>query len=181
MTPQQGKVETTLLEKLSDLVDIATNFGLEFCKTPLSKSIALILGDQSSGKSSLINHLFNTEIRIVGANAVDTAFTIIETVPEDEFEQLCGPNYRGRGVTLTPEQLSQPITRSHTDERKHVLWTELLEGEKMSRYRQFYESHLRNVFTKHRELIKAIVINEKYVFGTELERRRFKERQERER
>ncbi len=65
-----------------------THFELDFCATPLGKQVLTILGDQSSGKSSLINHLFGTNVRMTGAEAVDSQFTILESVPEEEFIEM---------------------------------------------------------------------------------------------
>jgi archaellum biogenesis ATPase FlaH len=81
MTEKTGSM-TSSLKNLETLCEIGKNsYNLEFSKTPLSKSLLLLLGDQSSGKSSFINHLFKgLQIRRTGSEQVDTSYTIIETV-----------------------------------------------------------------------------------------------------
>ena len=161
-----------LLSQLEEIADIAKeDFKLEFSKTPLSKNVLTILGDQSSGnnikkkkkfflkhkvspklnyfnkkgKSSFINHLFGIPIRETGSNAIDTQFTIIETVPDEEFQELTSVL---KNEKIEYDDLLKPIQRTKTDKRKNVVWYELKQIQKMNRYRQFYESNLREIFTK---------------------------------
>eukprot|EP01080_Neovahlkampfia_damariscottae_P003954 gene3954-7210_t len=155
-----------LLSQLEEIADIAKeDFKLEFSKTPLSKNVLTILGDQSSGnilhiifekkilkviqqiyssntikgKSSFINHLFGIPIRETGSNAIDTQFTIIETVPDEEFQELTSGL---KNEKIEYDDLLEPIQRTKTDKRKNVVCN---------------------------EIVNAIVINEKYIIGTPFE------------
>lgn len=140
-------LDDQLLDKLSEIVDLAKNhYKLEFCKSPLTKNVLTVLGDQSSGKSSFINYLFGFPVRTSGPNAIDTQFTILETVPESEFKELC--QLYNPKVQISKEDLNKPLERSKTDPRKNVVWYELTQLQKMYRYRQFYESNLSELFNK---------------------------------
>jgi GTPase SAR1 family protein len=161
-----------LMSQLEEMVELAkTHYKLDFCKAPLTKNVLTILGDQSSGKSSFINHLFGLQVRQTGSNAIDTQFTILETVSEKEFAELC-PNYDDK-ISFTQEDLDVPIERSKIDKRKNIVWCELKQIQKMHRYKQFYESMLRDIFVKYNDLVCAIVINEKFIHGTSLEKKLF--------
>ncbi|KAL9644335.1 hypothetical protein ABK040_005795 [Willaertia magna] len=174
--------KNTLQWKLSELVDIAKDsYQLDFTKTPLTKTIVTILGDQSSGKSSFINYLFsNLGIRETGVNAIDTQFTIVECINEYEFMQYVGESkYRNnlnqmyKNLNKNNLNLNQWLTKSvdrlETDDRKNIVFYELKPSDKTKRYSQIYESNMRDVFLKYHELIKSIVVNERFIKGTELE------------
>jgi len=178
-----------------ELVDIAKeSYQLEFSKAPLTKNIVTILGDQSAGKSSFvsiaissmliqqINYLFSSlGIRETGAQSIDTQFTIIECLSEYEFMTMVGEGkYRSSINDMYKKQqndptfdydewLTAPLERMDTDSRKNLVYFELKQTQKINRYRQFYESSMRSVFLKHHELVKAVVINERFIKGTDFE------------
>jgi hypothetical protein len=75
-----------------------------------SRTVVLILGGTSAGKSSLVNTVYGVELKRTSAGAEDKRFTIVEAVDELEFERICGAkgtHYRGREARLSVEELRQ--------------------------------------------------------------------------
>ncbi|EFC44379.1 predicted protein [Naegleria gruberi] len=166
-----------------EMADIAKeSYELDFSKIPLNKNVVLVLGDQSAGKSSFVNYLFSgSSIRETGANAIDTQFTILECVSEKEFRNIVGIskydnlmkefNRKKRDPNFDiDEWKSQPLERQITDERENILYCELSQTDKMNRYRQFYDSTMKTVLIKHHELVKAYVVNARFIDGTDMEK-----------
>jgi len=174
---------------LDQLVQLAKDhFELDYCSTPLGKQVVTILGDQSSGKSSLINHLFGCNVRVTGEHAVDSQFTIIESVPESEFIEMLQSFSSASTASaeeeeirlsmdrkakeledrMGPNWLHRPVQRLETDPRKGLVWLELKQLSKVRRYRQFFESHMKSIFLKYDSLVKCIIVNERFVSGSEL-------------
>ncbi|KAL0482757.1 hypothetical protein AKO1_000332, partial [Acrasis kona] len=167
-----------LKQKCSELVQLARDtYKLEFTDKPLDKSVLLIMGEQSSGKSSLINYLFgDISVRVTGSEAIDTQFTLIETVSKETFMKLVGEsNYKNlyrknKDRVADYVFLKEPFRSDREDWRKDIVWTSLSPTLIKSRYEQLYGGKMNEIFSQHEHLVKAIVINEKFVKGTELER-----------
>jgi GTPase SAR1 family protein len=88
-----------------------------------------VMGDQSSGKSSLVNYLFgNISVRETGSQAIDTQFTIIETVSEHTFKKLVGKAEYNKLLIKHKDQtidwLTEPL-QPENDSRRDIVWREL--------------------------------------------------------
>lgn len=96
------------------------------------------MGDQSSGKSSLVNYLFgDIAVRETGSQAIDTQFTILETVSEHQFiklvtkqkyKKICQEN-ASKIESFTKNDtsyawLKEPLQRDN-DYRRDLVWTEI--------------------------------------------------------
>mmetsp|Transcript_10906 Transcript_10906/g.40664 ORF Transcript_10906/g.40664 Transcript_10906/m.40664 type:complete len:637 (-) Transcript_10906:85-1995(-) len=176
-----------LLSCLHELISIASQYyKLDFSQTPLLKPLLLLSGAQSSGKSSIINYLYSMSLRRVGEQAVDEKFSIIECISEREFLDLASQSAK-RDIHSSSRQqkykdaskfnfksakdmhwLMKPRPENASDEREGVVWYKLTPLQTMQRYKQFYEnSELGEILRSH-NLLEGIVVNDKFVRGTEL-------------
>jgi GTPase SAR1 family protein len=75
------------------LIDYANLFGqtrLPNHYPPLPKYSVLVLGTTNAGKSSLLNHLYGLSIKEFGPAQIDTCFTLVEALPDSEFQRFVG-------------------------------------------------------------------------------------------
>ena len=88
---------------------------------PCDKPVLTVHGATSTGKSSFINDLVGFPIQVTGNGSVDTAYTIIATVPEKQFQNL----YEARlyaekysDIEKNPNiQIQNPATRDLEEKR----------------------------------------------------------------
>jgi GTP-binding protein EngB required for normal cell division len=152
---------------------------------PTQKRMTMIIGDQSSGKSSFINYIFgNLEVREVGARAIDAHFTVLEVVDEDEFKELVGVHkYQERmqeheqlvcdGKRHINQWLYNRESSRDIDTRRNIVWTELEISQVEERYKHLYsESGLKDAF---HSVLKAVVVNARFASGTDIEQERAKQ------
>jgi GTPase SAR1 family protein len=169
---------------LQKLCKIAKDcYQLEFSAKPFKKNVVMVMGDQSSGKSSLVNYLFgDINVRETGSQAIDTQFTILETVSERTFIKYVGNIKYTKLITEHAKEIREegyrwlkaPLQRE-SDTRRDIIWTELNQKEKKKRFSQLYGGNMGQILTQYDELVKAIVINERFVKGTELEQIRIEQ------
>jgi hypothetical protein len=77
----QGEIQKKAMDKLAPLFS-RYQLSLDYLEPALKwKSMVLILGNFSSGKSTLINEIFATDIQRTGQSPTDDSFTIL-TAPE---------------------------------------------------------------------------------------------------
>lgn len=82
--------------------------------TPHSIPLVLLLGNHSSGKSSLLNHVLGQTIQTTGVAPTDDGFTIVASGPEDRNQD--GPSLVGDVETWGLQGLKQfgPTLLHHT-------------------------------------------------------------------
>eukprot|EP00011_Vannellida_sp_DIVA3-517-6-12_P015199 CAMPEP_0114627266 /NCGR_PEP_ID=MMETSP0168-20121206/12209_1 /TAXON_ID=95228 ORGANISM="Vannella sp., Strain DIVA3 517/6/12" /NCGR_SAMPLE_ID=MMETSP0168 /ASSEMBLY_ACC=CAM_ASM_000044 /LENGTH=453 /DNA_ID=CAMNT_0001838597 /DNA_START=226 /DNA_END=1587 /DNA_ORIENTATION=+ len=137
---------------------------------PFAKNVVCLLGTTSSGKSALVNHFFKTGVKKVAVFQLDTHFTIIETVPEAEFRRIVGQqHYQPRA--MDDATLDAPVEDHFSDSRRNVVYAVLDTASTIARHEQF--ENFSSVFRKH-ELINAVLINERYLRGSEQDKRRMR-------
>lgn len=128
---------------------------------PFEKNVVSVLGMTSSGKSSLINYFFGMHVKRVAQQEIDTQFTIVETVPEEEFKRWV-PDYRRKpGSELGPPHVVSEKTGTSSDPFRNVGYVVLDANQTCSRYDQF--ESFASVFRKH-QLIQSVLINEFYLY-----------------
>jgi energy-coupling factor transporter ATP-binding protein EcfA2 len=104
-----------------------------------SKLCVCIFGTTSSGKSSLVNHLFTlVAASSSGAGQVDTGFSIFETVSDAEFRRMspeAGPE-RDFSVQQLREPLKPADQNLRGDARYGHVFVYLTAEETLARYSQ---------------------------------------------
>ena len=98
-----------------------------------------------------------------GNSPLPQHFTIIETIPEDEFIDLVGRSTYKRKA-ISDQKLAAGVQDSFSDARRNVVYVILDTAGTIARHRQF--ENFSQVFRKH-ELINSVLINEHYLHGPE--------------
>lgn len=88
----EKKLEIQYKEACQKLSKLGRDSETPISLSLYSKRVVLILGETSSGKSSLINHVFGIELRRSSLAAEDDKFTIIETISEENFKLFLQKN-----------------------------------------------------------------------------------------
>ncbi|MDA3961586.1 MAG: dynamin family protein [Planctomycetota bacterium] len=75
----QDVVETILEQRRAHIVPVAANQRMELLPEPALRTppMVLLLGNHSSGKSSLINHLLDQDVQRTGVAPTDDGFTVL--------------------------------------------------------------------------------------------------------
>lgn len=156
---------TEVKQDYEQLEGLMKTWELNNYHKPFTKNLVCLLGTTSSGKSSFVNHFFKIGVKKVALQQLDTHFTVIETVKEEEFKQLVGAsNYKRKKI---PEsRLFESVEDVCSDKRRNVVYLILDTSSTLNRHVQF--ERYSAVFRKH-ELINSILINEYYVRGTDEE------------
>mmetsp|Transcript_11206 Transcript_11206/g.16551 ORF Transcript_11206/g.16551 Transcript_11206/m.16551 type:complete len:572 (+) Transcript_11206:3-1718(+) len=153
-------------KNLKKMISIANEkYNLELTEHIIMKPLVMIIGNQSAAKSSFLNHIYgNLKIRKTGSQAIDTHFTLIETVSEEQFEKL---------KTTTKKKEKREIAdyeRAFNEQNimENIAYLELTTTEKYERYQQYFQGPLSRLFTaKEMNMLRAIIVNEKYVKPTQ--------------
>eukprot|EP00013_Stygamoeba_regulata_P004858 CAMPEP_0177633112 /NCGR_PEP_ID=MMETSP0447-20121125/2659_1 /TAXON_ID=0 /ORGANISM="Stygamoeba regulata, Strain BSH-02190019" /LENGTH=539 /DNA_ID=CAMNT_0019134741 /DNA_START=68 /DNA_END=1684 /DNA_ORIENTATION=- len=161
-------------ENIKDLAEVKANHArvqailqkwkIENPQELFLKTVVLMLGTTSAGKSSFVNYFYKISVKHSAIYQLDTHFTIIEVVSEEEFSRLLSPTpYTYKHIPQ--EVLQSPLPHSH-DERRNQVYVTLDCSETLTRYPQFETSPL---FRKH-ALVSAVLINDAYLLGSEAEK-----------
>eukprot|EP00727_Mastigamoeba_balamuthi_P010053 m51a1_g5670 hypothetical protein (501) ;mRNA; f:926474-928572 len=128
------------------------------------KYVLSLFGSTSSGKSSLVNHLFQIPVVHPGVGQTDVGFSVVETVPENEFAMIAG-SASGSGVTapsaspeLSKEELFAPLPATGYG----VVFLYLGAQATVQRYHPQFQEVATQVGV-HETLLRAVLINEKYL------------------
>lgn len=162
-----------LINSLKELIEIASNYDLDFSQTPLLKPLLLLTGSQSAGKSAIINYLYSMSLRNVGEQAIDEKFTVIECVSEYEFIELSGKKYKSKKSFNIKNRsdlhwLMRPRGENSIDDREGTVFYELNNMQLSQRYKQFYENSELGEILRSQNLLKGVIVNEKFVRSSEL-------------
>jgi len=157
--PDEPKEVREVKADYDTLEEIMGRWKLENCHHPFTKNVVTILGTTSSGKSSFVNHFFQVGVKKVALEQMDTHFTIVESVPEEDFARLVG-NYKRKNIPV--DKISNPVQDSYSDARRNVVYMILDTASTIARHQQF--ENFSKVFRKH-ELVNSILINEYYLRG----------------
>mmetsp|Transcript_21349 Transcript_21349/g.29365 ORF Transcript_21349/g.29365 Transcript_21349/m.29365 type:complete len:583 (-) Transcript_21349:54-1802(-) len=124
---------------------------------PFRKNVVNLIGTISSGKSSFVNFFYGLYVKKVALSQLDTHWTIVEMVSEDEFKSLVGPNYRYCKLTPADIMGSDGV---ESEKRLNRLILYLDPNDTLSRYEQF--TSFAETFRNHR-LVRTILINGAYL------------------
>ena len=102
---------------------------------PFMKKLVTVLGATSSGKSAAINHFFKLGLKRSVNQEQDTHYTLIESVPEEEFRRIVGETYQRRD--FTEQELMRDDHDVHLDPRRDVVYHCFNTEDTLSRYEQF--------------------------------------------
>ncbi|KAL0488763.1 Phox domain-containing protein [Acrasis kona] len=175
ITQQTAKSNKERIEQIAKSYNIKMPTGLPTTE----KKMVMVIGDQSSGKSSFINYIFgNLEVREVAARAMDSHFTILESVDEEEFSSLVGASkYQDKikkhqelvadGARLSPEWLYERHQSRDNDPRRHIVWVDLEVTQIEERYKHFLSEVTKHSF---HNIVKCVIVNNRFTFGTDVER-----------
>eukprot|EP01094_Clydonella_sp_ATCC50884_P018758 TRINITY_DN3529_c0_g2_i16.p2 TRINITY_DN3529_c0_g2~~TRINITY_DN3529_c0_g2_i16.p2 ORF type:complete len:198 (-),score=77.35 TRINITY_DN3529_c0_g2_i16:1383-1976(-) len=83
---------------------------------PFAKNVVCMLGTTSSGKSSFVNHFFGVGVKKTAMCQLDTHFTLVEVIPEEDFAKLVGATYKRKDISaaeLKDSSLEQVADRRY--------------------------------------------------------------------
>eukprot|EP01133_Synstelium_polycarpum_P015332 gene15332-18171_t len=140
-------------------------------KLPFPKFLVVVLGTTSAGKSSFINNFFGMQVKRSAIGQLDTHFTLVETIPKDQFALLSDKLSDTRvekPKKFTKEQLNEKITTEPmSDPRYGHVFLYMDTAYTLSRY-DAQLSRFDNVISQY-GLVRSILINEEYLSGTDEE------------
>eukprot|EP01094_Clydonella_sp_ATCC50884_P018755 TRINITY_DN3529_c0_g2_i11.p1 TRINITY_DN3529_c0_g2~~TRINITY_DN3529_c0_g2_i11.p1 ORF type:complete len:343 (-),score=94.75 TRINITY_DN3529_c0_g2_i11:797-1825(-) len=125
---------------------------------PFAKNVVCMLGTTSSGKSSFVNHFFGVGVKKTAMCQLDTHFTLVEVIPEEDFAKLVGATYKRKDISAA--ELKDSSLEQVADRRRNCVYMVLNSNATLVRHEQF--ESFAEVFRKH-ELVTSILINEFYL------------------
>lgn len=97
----------------------------ERCDVPLgqamlsTRSVVLLLGATSSGKTSLVNEFLGIELKRTSAGSADNQFSIIEVIDERDFNALCSKRFdHASSSSATAASASSSSSSAHSSENE---------------------------------------------------------------
>ncbi|EGC37116.1 hypothetical protein DICPUDRAFT_77206 [Dictyostelium purpureum] len=131
-------------------------------RLPFSKFLVVVLGTVSAGKSSFINNFYNLQVKVSADEQLDTHFTLIETIPRQQFYELSDQQMPKK---FTREQLNEKIKGEPVSDPRHGhVFLYLDKTFTLSRYDAQF-SNYRDIIS-NLNLVRTVLINEEYLTGT---------------
>jgi len=105
-----------------------------------------------------VNHFFRIGVKKVALCQLDTHFTFVEVVPEEEFARIVGRSYER--TELSDSAIEADVDDPLTDSRRNLCYTVLNTSLTLSRHTQL--EPLSAVFRRN-ELVSSVLINGYYL------------------
>lgn len=144
----------TLLEDYQDIRKLSERWNVPPKRMPFQKFVISCLGTTSAGKSSFINHFYRTQCKKSAVSQLDTHYTVVETVPAEEFAKFSSRVPQ----KFTAAQLAVPLEDPHADPRYGTVFVHLDTPQTLARYSAQF-SQLGSDFSNY-GLVTTVLVNE---------------------